>query len=376
MIYLDNSATTKPHPEVLEAFVKVNKDFWANPSSSHGLGSKAEMLLSRARLQVAEVLGAEANEIIFTSGGTEGNNIAIKGIVSRYLNRGNHIITSAIEHPSVAKPFAGLQSLGFRITTLPVNEDGQISLVDLKDSMCDDTILVSIMHVNNEIGTIAPLEEIGKIVHTYKKAFFHVDGVQGFSKVPLDLHRSHIDLYSLSGHKFHGLKGTGILFVRAGVRLDSVIAGGGQEQQIRGGTVNVAGAVAIAKAMRLMSEENTDEMLKLRDYFCGQLCKIPAVILNTPVHAQAAPHIINFSIPGINSEVFMRMLEEKEIYVSTTSACSSKTKKISEVVKSLGKSDQIAASAIRVSLSFETDKSELDAVLEAIRETLDKIKVL
>ncbi len=375
MIYLDNSASTKPHPAVLEAFNKVSERFWANPSSNHQFGGQAEALLAKSRQQIADILGVNASEIIFTSGGTESNNLAIKGVAASFGNRGKHIITSIIEHPSVSKPYAQLEAQGFEVTQLPVDSQGSIAISDLKNAMRDDTILVSIMHVNNEIGSVQPIKEIGAVIQQYPKAFFHVDGIQGFSKVPLDLREAHVDLYSLSAHKFHGLKGTGILFVRDGILLESVLAGGNQERKLRSGTVNVAGAVSIAKAMRIANENadaNLGNLTMLRNYFFQELKKIPQIVLNSP-EKNGAPQIVNFSVPSLNAEVFVRLLEEKDIYVSSTSACSSKTKAISQVVKSLGHNEKVAASSIRVSLCFDTTKEEIDLVLQAINENIDKL---
>ena len=375
MIYLDNSATTKPDPSVLDSFIKINADFWANPSSMHKLGGEAEALVERARTQAANILGVYPSEIIFTSGGTESNNIAVKGIVKKYANRGNHIITSSIEHPSVREPFEQLEKSGFRVTFLPVDVDGRISIDDLKNAMTDQTILVSVMHVNNEIGTIQPIEKIGAIVHDYPKCFFHVDGIQGFGKIPLRITESHIDLYSLSAHKFYGLKGTGLLFVRDGIKLASLMAGGNQERKMRSGTVNVAGAVSVSKAMRVSMEKfekYEEKMKKMHTFLYSELSKIKDIEMNSPLKG-CAPHIVNFSIPELNNEVFARTLEEKHIYVSTTSACSSKTRTVSNVVSQLGKSDKVAGSTVRLSLCYETTQVELETTLKVIVESIQKL---
>ncbi len=375
MIYLDNSATTRPDAEVLQSFTKVNTEYWGNPSSSNGFGEQAETLLTRARHQVAEILGAESSEIIFTAGATESNNIVIKGIAMQYQNRGMHMIISGIEHPSVSVPMEQLTQLGFEVTVLPVNQDGHVSILDVKKAMRDDTILVSIMHVNNEMGAVQPIAEIGEIVRSYKKAFFHVDGVQGFGKVPLNIVDSSVDLYSLSAHKFNGMKGTGILYIRNGILLDPIIAGGSQERRLRSGTVNVAGAVSVAKAMRIASDklaDHVDNLRALQFSFYEEISQLPEVVMNTP-QIGCAPHIINFSIPTINSEVFMRMLEEKKIFVSTTSACSSKTRSVSKVIKALGKSEAVAGSSIRVSLSYETTRAEMMTALETIKSSITRL---
>lgn len=378
MIYLDNSATTKPDQSVLDSFIKISTDFWANPSSMHQFGGDAESLVERARLQSSSILGVKPSEIIFTSGGTESNNTAVKGIAKQYANRGNHIITSVIEHPSVREPFEQLAENGYRVTFLPVDSEGKISTEELKKAMTDETILVSIMHVNNEIGTIQPIEEVGAIVNAYPKCFFHVDGIQGFGKVPLDLEKAKVDMYSLSAHKFYGLKGTGLLYIRDGIILDSLLAGGNQERKIRSGTVNVAGAVSIAKAMRISIEKFDNHINKMKEmhaYLFRELAKIDGVVMNSPSE-DCAPHIVNFSIPELNNEVFARTLEEKQIYVSTTSACSSKTRAVSKVVSKLGKGDKVAGSSVRLSLCFETTQEEIETALEVIRESIKKLSEL
>mgnify|MGYP001248581654 FL=1 len=230
MIYLDNSATTRPLEEVVDSFAKASRLYFGNPSSIHKAGLQANQLLERAREQIASILGVLPAEIVFTSGGTEGNNTAIKGIAYTYRSRGKHIITTSIEHPSVTNVCEQLKKDGFEITYLPVNSSGRVRVEDVKNALRDDTILVSVMHVNNEVGTIQPIEEIGQLLKNYPKVFFHVDNVQGVGKVALDYHRSHIDLATISAHKFHGLKGTGALFIRQGIRFDPLLSGGGQEE--------------------------------------------------------------------------------------------------------------------------------------------------
>src|SRR5699024_9277838 len=255
MIYLDNSATTKPHKEVLNSFQQVSERFYANPSSIHSLGGEAEELLRQARIQAAHYLQSQSNEIVFTSGGSEGNNLAIKGIAFKHQKRGKHIITSIVEHPSVLKSCMSLEEVGFDVTYLPVNEAGVISVTELEQAIREDTILISIMHVNNELGSIQPIDEIGKVVQKHPKIFFHVDDVQGFGKVPLSLRENGIDLCTISGHKIHGLKGTGLLYVKNGTSLYPLQHGGGQEHNYRSGTENMAGAVSLVKAIRMIHEQ-------------------------------------------------------------------------------------------------------------------------
>lgn len=375
MIYLDNSATTQPYPAVLDSFMKVSTGFWGNPSSLHGFGGKAEQLLAKAREQAASLLKVNPVEIIFTSGGSESNNLAIKGAALQYQGRGKHIITSSIEHPSVLNPTEQLKELGFEITLLPVDELGRVNVKQLKEAIREDTILVSIMHINNETGSIQPIEEIGKLLKQYPKTLFHVDGVQGFSKVDLSLADAHVDLYSLSGHKIHGLKGTGLLYKRDGVKLSPLIAGGNQESGFRSGTESVAGAVSLAKAMRLVTEEsksNLGKMKELHEYAMRRLATIDGLVINTPYEG-AAPHIINFSIPGLKSEAFVHTLEDEEIYVSTTSACSSKKKSISHTLLQMGKGEKIAGSSIRISLHFGLEKTDIDKAVAAVEKAIQML---
>ena len=376
MIYLDNSATTKPLPEVIDSFVKVSKEYFGNPSSLHGIGGQAEKLLSQARSQVTRLLSVREKEIYFTSGGTEGNNLAIKGIAFAYKDRGKHLITSTIEHASVREPFKQLESLGFDITEVPVDNHGRIHIEDIEKAIRPDTILVSVMHVNNEVGTIQPVEEIGQLLKKYPKILFHVDHVQGIGKVPLDFNQSNIDLCTISAHKFHGLKGNGLLFVRDGVKIHPLFTGGSQEGKVRSGTENVAGVVSMSKALRLIldkMENEIDHMMKVSNELRRGLAKIDGVVINTP-EKFAAPHILNISVPHIKSEVFVHALEEKDIYVSTTSACSSKLKTISNTLVSMGISKERAGSAIRLSLSYYNTIDEIKRVLSAVEETVEGLR--
>ncbi len=375
MIYLDNSATTKPYKEVIDSFKKVSEDYWGNPSSLHGFGSKSEKLLTQAREQVASLLGVKGTEIIFTSGGTESNNLAIKGIAENYQNRGKHIITSSVEHPSVKNPFEQLKKIGYEVTYLPVNQDGRVELEQVKEAIREDTILVSVMHVNNEVGTIQPIYEIGDLLKNYPKIHYHVDGVQGFGKVELSLRDAYIDLFSLSGHKFHGLKGTGILYAREGVTLSPLMSGGNQERGLRSGTESLAGAVSLAKAMRMVKEKSKEGIVRMNEWrsriLQGLSC-MENVVINSPIE-HAAPHIINFSIPGLKSETFVHTLEEFGIYVSTNSACSSKKKTVSQTLLAMGKNEQIASSSIRISLDYDHSLEEIDKALKEIERAIQML---
>ncbi|MFS0822394.1 cysteine desulfurase family protein [Bacillus sp. 1P02SD] len=376
MIYLDNSATTKPFDDVIDSYLKVSTNYFGNPSSLHGIGGQAEKLLSQSRTQIASLLNVKPHEVIFTSGGSEGNNFAIKGIAFQYQNRGKHIITTSIEHPSVSEACKQLADLGFEITYLPVDNNGVVSIESLKDEIREDTILVSIIHVNNEVGTIQPIEEIGQLLEKYPKIIFHVDHVQGIGKTNLDFNKAKLDLCTISGHKFNGLKGTGVLFVRQGVRIQSLIAGGDQEMQKRAGTENVAGFVSLSKALRLTIEKR-DEAIQhltgLKKAIIEKLTKMNGVKIHTP-EGSSAPHIINFSIDGLKPEVFVHLLEEKEIYVSTTSACSSKKNEPSKTLLAMGVPVVEANSSIRISLSHQNKMEEVPIVINAIENAIQKLQ--
>lgn len=376
MIYLDNSATTKPFDDVIDSYIKVAKSYFGNPSSLHGIGGQAEKLLSQSRSQIANLLQVKPQEIIFTSGGSEGNNYAIKGTALQYQNRGKHIITTSIEHPSVSEACKQLTELGFEITYLPVDSNGVVSIDSLKNAIREDTILVSIIHVNNEVGTIQPVEEIGELLENYPKVIYHVDHVQGMGKTRLDFYKAKLDLCTISGHKFNGLKGTGVLYVRQGVRIKPLISGGDQEMQKRAGTENVAGFVALAKALRLTlenREENIKHLSQLKKSIIEKLSLISAVKIHTPEQF-SAPHIINFSIDGLKPEVFVHLLEENEIYVSTTSACSSKNNEPSKTLLAMGVPNVLANSSIRISLSPQNELAEVPIIIQAIENAIKKLQ--
>lgn len=376
MIYFDNSATTKPYQDVLDSFVKVSTSYFGNPSSLNGLGVQAEKLLTQAREQVAQLLKVKAKEVFFTSGGTESNNLAVKGTAMMHKQRGRHIITSSIEHPSVGKAMEQLEENGFEVTYLPVDRYGRVQIEDVKKAIRKETILVSIMHVNNEVGTIQPIKEIGCLLKNYPNIIFHVDAVQGIGKVHLDLYEFGVDLCSISAHKFHGLKGTGALFIREGITLAPLLSGGEQETSIRSGTENVAGAVAMAKALRITFENRDagmDKMKKIHMLLKEGISNMEGIHIHTPENNKA-PHILNFSIPGIKSETFIHALEQEEIYVSTTSACSSKKKSPSKTLLAMGVSRICADSAIRISLSYENTVEEAITVVDAVKKVTKQLR--
>lgn len=377
MIYLDNSATTKPYPEVLQVHQQVSERFFGNPSSLHQLGIDASRLLSETRKQILHYTGFTQYEIIFTSGATEANNIAIKGAALAKMNRGRHIVTTAIEHPSVIESFEQLKTLfGFDISYIQVNEHGRADMTHLKEVLRPDTVLVSLMHVNNETGAIQPIEEAASIIRTYaKEAIFHVDGVQGIGKVPLPKEMD-IDLLTMSGHKIHGLKGTGALFLKKEIVLAPFITGGDQELGLRSGTENPAGAVSLAKAIKQSFEHLNkyhDEMIALKTELEQQLGKIEGIVINTPL-THSAPHIVNFSVPGIQIEVLLHMLEKEGIYVSTTSACSAKKKEPSRVLLAMGKSEEAAKSSMRISLTYGQGPELAPQIITSIAQSVKKLK--
>ncbi|WP_152657334.1 cysteine desulfurase family protein [Oceanobacillus sp. CFH 90083] len=376
MIYFDNSATTKPDPEVIESFAKVSANYFANPSSIHPLGGQVEKLLEAARQQAADLIGVSKETVIFTSGGTEGNNTAIKGVALEHQSRGNHIITTQAEHPSIHDTCRSLEQIGFEITYLPVAEDGTVLAANVEKAIRKDTILVTMMQVNNEIGSIQPIEEIGNILKRYPKVLFHVDAVQGLGKVPLNLSGTGIDLCTFSGHKIHGLNGTGMLYVNHTAKLYPLLHGGSQESGIRSGTENVAGAVSFVKALRLIREKQNnqkDNVLKnLHDKLMKELGQMEGIEVNSPL--DGANHIVHFSVPGIKPEVIIHSLSEKEIYISTKSACSSRDLTESHVLAACGKSKEVASSGLRVSFSYENTAAEVDIFVKELKKAIQQFK--
>jgi cysteine desulfurase len=376
MIYFDNSATTKPYKEVLDSFVTVSNEFFGNPSSLHRFGVQAEKLLTQAREQIAMLLEVKSSEIYFTSGGTEGNNIAIKGAALMHKSKGRHLITTNVEHASVRSAMEQLKQEGFEITFLPVDKNGRVQVADVEKAIRKDTTLISIMHVNNEVGAVQPIEEIGNMLKKYPNILFHVDAVQAIGKVPQSLNENRVDLCSFSAHKFHGLKGTGVLFIRDGVRLLPLFSGGNQERKIRSGTENVAGFVAMAKALRMTlskSEQGMERMREIQQMLRTGLDRIEGLKIHTP-NENAAPHILNFSLEGLRSEVLIHALEEKGIFVSTTSACSSKRKSPSKTLLAMGVSESLADSAIRISLSFDNTIDEAKAFIATVEATVKHLR--
>ncbi|WP_138493247.1 cysteine desulfurase family protein [Paenibacillus pinistramenti] len=375
MKYFDHAASTPPHPEVIRTVTEVMQSHYGNPSSLHAAGEAGMKLVQRAREVSAAALGVLPGEVVFTSGATESNNLAVKGAAFQYMKRGKHLITTMVEHPSVYEAFRQLEQLGFEVTYLPVRSGGSVDPQDVIKAVRKDTILASIMHVNNETGSIQPVEEIGRqLKQIHPRVLFHVDGVQGFGKLPLNLKDCGIDLYSLSAHKIRGPKGTGLLYVRSGVKLLPLLSGGGQEGGVRSGTENVPALVGMAKALRLAKEQQEDlggRLRLIRQRILEGLADLPDLVLNSP--QDGAPHIVHFSFPGMKPEVVLHCLEEHGMEVSTKSACSSKTTEPSRVLLAMGKANEIAASGIRISLGNEHTTEDADFLIQAVRSVVKRL---
>lgn len=369
MIYLDNCATTKPYDEVLKTFVEVNNNYYGNPASINKYGKTVNKLLNAARTQVADILGVESDTIYFTSCATESNNIALLGSVEHKKNFGNRIIVSKIEHPSVLETFRELEHRGFILDYVNVDENGFIDLEHLKSLLTKETILVSVMHVNNIFGAIQPIGKIVELLKDYPKIHFHVDGVQGVLKEKIDL--TMIDSYSISAHKFHGLKGVGVLYLKSRRTTHNITFGGGQENDLRSGTVNVPGAVSLAKALRLSQEKVNDVKEKHYEYkklIVDELSAIEHVIINSPLQNDFVDSIINISLPKIKGEAIINALNERGVMVSTTSACSSRTFHLNEALYARGLSRENIEGSIRVSFSYETKLEEVRKFIEIFKD--------
>ena len=372
MIYFDNSATTKMAPKALETYSQVVTTIWGNPSSLHKLGDRAHGLLEASRKQVADLLGVNTDEIYFTSGGTESNNTAIKGTAWAKREFGKHIITSSVEHASVANTFTELENLGFRVTRLPVDKEGRVNPEDLKAALDKDTTLVSIMGVNNEIGTIQPIKEISEILADYPNIHFHVDNVQALGKGIWDqVFTSRVDMMSFSSHKFHGPRGIGILYKKRGRMLMPLCEGGGQEKGLRSGTENLAAIAAMAKAARLLltdEKEKADREYAIKEKISKYLAGKPGIHIFSPLKADFAPHILCFALEGIRGETLVHTLEDQDIYISTTSACASKKADEASTLVAMKTPDAIATSAVRLSFDESNTLEEADEFIAAFDE--------
>lgn len=375
MIYLDYSATTPVEESVLNSFVETTKKMIGNPNSLHKLGTDAKALIDAATKQITSILGVKKEEIIYTSGASEANNTAIKGICLKYQNRGKHIITTRLEHSSVIEPLNYLKNLGFEIEYVNLTEDGKVDLDDLKKKLRDDTILVTITSMNSELGIREPIDEIGKLLKDYPKVFFHSDITQSIGKEKINL--ENVDLASLSAQKFYGMKGIGALIKKENIVIEPLIHGGKSTTKDRSGTPATPLIVSMAKALRLASEnleEKEKKVKELNEYLRSELEKA-SITINSP--KDAIPNILNISIENIKPETILHALEEKEIYISTKTACSS-NKNISDAVLALTKSEEKASHSLRISISYKTTKEELETFVKElvkIRNELSKLYV-
>ena len=373
LIYLDNAATTVANNEVLESYNKAKKLYFANPGSIHIPGQEASRLLEKAREQILNTLKVKDDELIFTSGATEANNLAIKGYALKYQNRGKHLITTNVEHPSVLEAFKQLeQQFGFEVTYLPVNKDGVINVADLKMAIRKDTILVSVMAVNNEIGTVNPIHEIAELLKQYPLICFHSDVTQGIGKVSLPY--DDIDMFSFSGHKIHGLNSSGALIKRKKIELVPLLSGGGQENGFRSGTNDVALAVSLAKAIRLEFDkivENYAKIAPIAEFLKKYILSHKDLY---ELNSGDNPYIVNFSTLTKKASVVVEALSSRGIMVSSVSACHAKEEPISYVVKALGKSEQIAHNTVRVSLSSDTTQEDIEELIRNLEEIIKEIK--
>jgi len=369
-IYLDNGATTRPAPEVIKAMTNALEEF-GNPSSLHSTGRAAAKLLKESRKTIANRLGCSPEEIIFTSGGTEANNLAIKGIAQLAAKQDkNHIITSAIEHAAVLNTCKELEKKGFKLTVIPVDKEGIINPEDIRAAITEKTCLVSIMHANNEIGTIQPIEEIATICKE-KSIKFHTDAVQSFTKQPIDL--KNINLLSISSHNFHGPKGVGALYVKAGTQLAHQIVGGAQERKLRAGTENIPGIVGFAKAVTLITDEDIKQMQSLRDNLIDSLLKIPHTTLNGSREKRLCNNV-NISFHFVEGEALLMHCDLKGLQVSTASACSSLELKASHVLLALGMKEEFAHTTLRFTLSKYTTKEEIKKTISIVKDVVEKLR--
>ena len=366
MIYFDNSATTKPYPEALATYTEVANRIWGNPSSLHNLGSQATRILEASRKQIAELIGKKAEEIYFTSGGTEGDNWVLKGVAFEKAPYGKHIIVSDIEHPAIKESAAWLKTQGFEVDYAPVDARGFVKVDALASLLRPDTTLVSIMAVNNEIGSIQPIHDIAALLEDRPTISFHVDAVQALAKVATEVYLpERVDFATFSSHKFHGLRGVGFVYIKEGKKITPLLTGGGQEKEMRSTTENVAGIAATAKALRLAMENQeafASKTQQMKEVIREELANYPDVTVFSG-EDHFAPHILTFGIKGVRGEVVVHAFEEFDIYISTTSACSSKAGKPAGTLIAMGVDKSIAQTAVRLSLDLENDMSQVEQFL-------------
>lgn len=376
-IYLDNAATTRAYDEVISYINEINDKYYGNPSSLHTKGIESEKLVKQARQRIAASLGVMPGEVLFTSGGTESNNTAIMGYLFANKRKGNHIITSAIEHPSVLEVYKHLSKNGYRVDILEVDSNGKIKLDMLEDLVSDETALVSLIYVNNETGAIQPVEEAAQIIKSRNNsAVFHVDGVQAYGKLQLNPKKSGIDMVSISSHKIHGPKGVGALYIKSGIKVNPLLFGGGQENKLRSGTENVPGISGFGLAAEITFkslEENNSKLSKLKRFFITQLEeKTDGYLVISP--DDGSPYILNTAFSNLKSEVMLHHLEEKCIYVSTGSACSSRKNTASHVLKAMNIDSCYLQGALRFSFSQFINKEDIEYTVDAIKDIIPRIR--
>ena len=370
MIYFDNSATTKPYPEALETYMQVASKIIGNPSSLHRLGDQATRILDASRKQIADLIGKKSDEIYFTSGGTEGDNWVIKGVAFEKAQFGKHIIVSAIEHPAVKESALWLKSQGFEVDFAPVDGKGFVDVESLANLIRPDTILVSIMAINNEIGSIQPIKDISELLEDKPTISFHVDAVQALAKIPTEKYLTErVDLATFSSHKFHGVRGVGFVYIKSGKKITPLLTGGGQERDYRSTTENVAGIAATAKALRLSMEKLdifTSKTGQMKTVIRQALVDYPDIFVFSD-EEDFAPHILTFGIKGVRGEVIVHAFEDYDIFISTTSACSSKAGKPAGTLIAMGVDKDKAQSAVRLSLDLENDMSQVEQFLTKLK---------
>ena len=376
--YFDNSATTRVLDSVKDIVVKTMTEDYGNPASKHRKGMEAEQYIREARKIIADSMKVQEKEILFTSGGSESNNMAL--ICTAWANQraGKHIISTAIEHPSVYNPLGVLEELGFEVTILPVDHDGHISLKELEEAIRPDTILVSTMYVNNEVGAVEPVEEISRVIKAMNpSALYHVDAIQAYGKYVIRPKKQGIDLLSVSSHKIHGPKGVGFLYIRSGVKIKPLIYGGGQQAGMRSGTENVPGVAGFGAAVKEMYTDHAEKIQKLiglKDYMTDRLGEIEGTVINSKKGEASAPQIVSVSFEGVRSEVLLHALEDKGIYVSSGSACSSNHPGISGTLKGIGVAQELLDSTIRISFSIFNTKEEVDYTIDVLKELVPVLR--
>ena len=376
--YFDNSATTKVTDSVKDIVIKTMVEDYGNPSSMHMVGVEAEKYIKTAKENISKILKVDEKEIYFTSGGTEGNNLATVGVAEANNRSGNKIITTEIEHSSVASPMKYLEKEGYDVVYLPVDNFGVVDMEALKKEMSEDTILVSVMYVNNEVGAIQPVSEIGKYIKTVNpKVIFHVDAIQAFGKMEIKPRKENIDILTVSGHKIHGPKGSGFIYIKKNTKINPIISGGGQQDGIRSGTENVPGIAGIGQASIDCYdnlEQNVARMTEIKDYLIDRLSEIENVTVNSRKGSEGAPHIVSVSFGGVRSEVLLHALEDRGIYVSAGSACSSNRPSISRTLKAMNIEKDLLGSTIRFSFSEFNTKEEIDYCIGQLKELLPVLR--